>query len=783
MPLAEWGEAADGRSVGESARSDSSRASKEMRALRSGLELELAAASVPPVVAAAMAASNIGLGVARERGAAWMAAFLAEAEVHLSPCFTTLVAEIFTAVPPPPPILLLPTPPPLAPPPPPGPVVASRVSNTPPERGPEIAAQIPSSGLGVPVAPLLQSSSETKRAAAVADQAVLQARQVWLFAPCARKSCKCAAAYNGLEEQYCCTPCREGTACSDGRHSAPSEPDELMAGRTLQPMPTSLEYGIFLLLRRGLTLPDDAGLQEAITMLYAWQCDDAARHGFSSPRAELISASAAVVRASGLAAAAEAELSRRMSLHGAAPGQPCVDSHAAHVRTAPSAPPLPTPPGPPLASTWGGAELSTFELEVVTRCKEDAIGMEGELGAMLELVPDSKLPYVLRSFARMYEPTRGMVTDSASDYMQFEGMIPMLQAMVQATFRDIGQSSLEAMRQGGKGPPDPARRVVMALSVAVAGSKTSSRSGGGGWASGRSDAPPVQQDALRAAASALAAEPSAQKACAKVVQMAKDAGADEAKTKAMLAALNTALLDPAYGADLALLLGQEKLTQPPAGLPAMTCSVWHMVLELRVRLPPARVIKFEALLPRSVNALALVTAAGCGQLTMELICGQAKGRSAAEQRAAALRVWPVLIQLVRECFPRDADEATHGLLLVANDAFDRAKSDASTVKAITPVFEKMSLRFAHYASTGGAPPQWEKARYDTTVAKSEVQLVDIYLDAEEEPTAGKLASSFGLKDAAAKVAAAKAFEAQSLKVKQAAEAKVKTDAAAKGKLA
>lgn len=433
--------------------------------------------------------------------------------------------------------------------------------------------------------------------------------------------------------------------------------------------------------------------------------------------------------------------------------------------------------------------MSAAELAIVTQCKADARSMDGDLGALLESVPVGSMPYVLRSFARQYDQTRGMVTGGAADYDNFEDMIPMLQAMVQATFRDLGQSCTEALKQGGTGCADPARRVVMALAVAVQGSKTTSRSGGGGWAGGSGSTPLVQQDALRAAASALAAEPRAHKACAAVVKMAKEAGADDAKSKAMLGELSKTLRDPAYGADLALLLAQEKLTQPPAGLPPATCSMWTMVLELRARLPPARVVKYEGLLPRAVDALALVTAAACGKLTTELICGQAKGQTPAEQSAAALRVWPVLVELVRDCFPRGADEATHGLLLVANDAFDRAKSAASTVKAITPVFEKMSVRFAHYTLNGGAPPQWEKVRYETTVAKSELKQLDLYLD-EEVPAAGKLplssfsaAGATALEKAAAKALAAKAAEAQALKAKKDAEAKVKADAAAKGKSA
>jgi hypothetical protein len=354
-----------------------------------------------------------------------------------------------------------------------------------------------------------------------------------------------------------------------------------------------------------------------------------------------------------------------------------------------------------------------------------------------------------------------------------------LHVFVDGTFSETTLSGSAAIKQCRKRSGDSGEAAVMALSLAVAANNSAlrrGRGGGGGYASGPSEQPPNLQehDTVRVAANALADDTAAPKAIEKIVQMAKEAGTDMEKNAAMLAKLAEAQRNPAFGADLALLLGQEKLTTTPAGVPHMTSRVWNLVLELRARVAAARVIKFEPMLPAAVDNLELITAVSRGKLTMGLICGSEK-LLLAEQKAAALRIWPVLIELHRECFPRGADEAAHGLLLMANDAFERSKSDAGAVKAIAPVFAKMATRFAHYTRNGGAAPEWVQARYDTTVCGGEDTQINTYLN-PAEPATGNAADA---EAAAARARAAKAAEAQTFKAKLAAEAKVKEEAAAK----
>ena len=64
----------------------------------------------------------------------------------------------------------------------------------------------------------------------------------------------------------------------------------------------------------------------------------------------------------------------------------------------------------------------------------------------------------------------------------------------------------------------------------------------------------------------------------------------------------------------------------------------------------------------------------------------------------------MLIEIARDCFPRGAVDATRGLLLMAHDAFARAKTAEAAVKAILPCLAKMATRFASYARQGGSAP-------------------------------------------------------------------------------
>jgi hypothetical protein len=720
----------------QSVSSHSSKAAQSAAAR--SIHFELANANVPKEVAEVMAARTVGLQLARDLGPVHMAAFFIEQRMIISAFDTARLARIFS------------TPLASAPPPPlPGPVLASRLASPPGMGGPEIAAQIPSSGLGAQAAPAPPPPAVTslRQGTAAPSSGALAASGAWLFTRCVREKCTCASTYNGQVGKHCSNSCRDGVACTDGLHKVPSAPDAVLGSLKLMPMPTTLVEGIVMLRLRGLPTEVGMSMTDIVTLLYAWQCEEAQ---IISPEAVLLAAASAAAQASVLAAAAAAGLRQ----------PPATTDGEAEL------PEQSRPPTPPVSS---GEEMSTAEIAIVRRCRSKARKLDGELWTLIEDVPDESMPYVLKAFMRMHEPTRAQVTDIRdADFKQFESAIVPLHVFVDGAFSESTLAGSAAVKQCLRKSEDFGEAAVMALSLAASANNSALSRGRRGFASGPSEPPPSMQeyDTVRVAANTLADDSVAPKALEKIVQMAKEAGTDAEKNAAMLAQLAEAQRNPEFGAELALLLGQEKLTSTPAGAPLMTSRVWNLVLELRARVAPARVIKFEPMMPATVNHLELITAVSRGKLTMGLICGSEK-LLLAEQKAAALRIWPVLIALHRECFPRSADEAEQGLLLMANDAFERSKSDTGAVKAISPVFATMATRFAYYTHNGGVAPKWVVARYDTTVCGGVGTQIDTYLN-PPEPANG---------NAAAKVAWA---ETQAIKAKLAAEAKVKADAAAKG---
>jgi hypothetical protein len=358
-------------------------------------------------------------------------------------------------------------------------------------------------------------------------------------------------------------------------------------------------------------------------------------------------------------------------------------------------------------------------------------------------------------------------------------VILTLHVLVAASFNEAGQSGPAALKQCSKKTDDKGEIAVMALTLAVTGNNANRARGvgGGGYAGGPSEPPnPQMHDTVRTAAGKIADVGSAEKTIEKIVELAKEAGTDVTKSTVMLAELAEAQRNPEFGADLALLLGQEKLLRAPSGVPTNTGRVWNLVWELYTRVPAARVVKFEQMLPTAVDDLELVTAVGRGKLTMSLICGKPeKTMTFAEQRAAVLDIWPVLVALHRECFPRGADDAEQGLLEMAHDSFDRSRTAEAAVKAITPCLVVMATRFASYTRQGGAAPGWVKVRYDTTVCGSKDSQIATYLhpatlDPDSETTKAR--------NAFAEARAAK----EARKEAQAAETKAKADAVAKAKV-
>ena len=160
----------------------------------------------------------------------------------------------------------------------------------------------------------------------------------------------------------------------------------------------------------------------------------------------------------------------------------------------------------------------------------------------------------------------------------------------------------------------------------------------------------------------------------------------------------TAMETGVFGADVTMILHQEKLGNVPTGAgiasaPAM--RVWRVMNAVMPRLLHARTPHNAKLCPNGMDAGTAIRAIGQGKLTVEALAGVAvlvKKMSAVELRTAGLRSWPVMLAMIREIMPRD-ETAEHHLLLMARDAFDMSRAMFDPLATVvTPVFEEMTLQ-------------------------------------------------------------------------------------------
>jgi hypothetical protein len=492
-------------------------------------------------------------------------------------------------------------------------------------------------------------------------------------------------------------------------------------------------------------------------------------------------AAASVAATAELRAATEAAAARAAEAASVAAAEAAAVTQAASVaatvlrrQQAASATPLHTQAPPE-----GAAEpLSSVDLARGMACLEAAKELGGDLEALLAPVPAEEAALAVVAMAGLFESTSRLTLTAGWN----PGMvISMLQPQVHAAFRAVG-CSVEAALAQVPSTVAPANRAANALASACSGPAVS-RSGG----HVRGD--PVStgaSDTMRQAAMQLGSSKAGVAAISNLERLARSAAASADASEAFLQAVRLLELDEVLGPHISALLHQEKMVNAPSGernLNSAACSVWASVVEVRERLGAARARAFTEVMPKGLDALAVVTAVNVGKITLELLCGDKKLQPS-EVRMAAARAWPVFVAISLECFPRQAAAVQLGLLRVASDAFDLASCGPTTVKAIEPVFTEMTRLTEVYSTSGGILPSWSAARKATTVLRSKKGQLKNYFEPEPAPPrpwqhngglipAGADAAAYGKQQQALAAAAASAKAAAAAKTvaeKKAAEA-------------
>ena len=116
-------------------------------------------------------------------------------------------------------------------------------------------------------------------------------------------------------------------------------------------------------------------------------------------------------------------------------------------------------------------------------------------------------------------------------------------------------------------------------------------------------------------------------------------------------------------------------------------------------------------LPEGAPAERLVEAAARGALTLGLlvgVCGGGGGAASDERRLfSLLRLWPVLVEVVVDCTPRDAD-VRDALLRLSRRAF--ALEPKAALRLVERVLAEYTKKFVQYlGGVEAAPPAWRAA--------------------------------------------------------------------------
>jgi hypothetical protein len=213
-------------------------------------------------------------------------------------------------------------------------------------------------------------------------------------------------------------------------------------------------------------------------------------------------------------------------------------------------------------------------------------------------------------------------------------------------------------------------------------------------------------------------------------------------------------------ADVALILHQESLDRvPQTGATAASpgaLRVYEHMYQLRPRLESARVRGYEQLVPKAVTAQALVKAAVTGQLTTQLLVGTGVTEPAARLRALA-RVWPVLMEIMREVHPRDATVPLT-FLGMAHEAFDvgSANPQMAVQMVVTASVEAMARRFMEWLRGVGDMPSWTAVRDEAAAEAQRVAVITGALSPSSQDTRSQAAKAAAKEKREAEAAAAAA---------------------------
>jgi hypothetical protein len=368
--------------------------------------------------------------------------------------------------------------------------------------------------------------------------------------------------------------------------------------------------------------------------------------------------------------------------------------------------------------------------------------VKGDILLCIEGLELDRLRKVVTAIGSMFE---GSKEQAKMDWMP-DAMLPLInqQIALAATAMLSDLATQIRSQTESDSPEEQLPRVFMALAAMAATTSPQGRAAsGGGRATTSTDA--RANEAVVAAAERLGKSLDASKLLDDLRALAASAAQRlEEAGPALRAGVAAAVQHEEYGADISLLLHQEKLDVPKGATVTNHASrVWTLLYAVAQRQRDAIVSHFTEVMPVDLDIARLVQAVACGKLSVEVMVPKAIAsakssvKAVADTRDAVMQAWPGVMAIQAELNARDST-AQATFLKLARDLFNvKFAAKDPVTRILEPALTAMQKAFTTYLLDGGKEPTWQEIalKSELTTVANMMMRTELETHAVEQPPA------------------------------------------------
>jgi len=332
--------------------------------------------------------------------------------------------------------------------------------------------------------------------------------------------------------------------------------------------------------------------------------------------------------------------------------------------------------------------------------------VSGEAAKIFDLVPDEQFSLALATGLTLFNLPQSLQGQMAGG--------ALLATQLALAVSSSG-SSVETMLSAGSSAQEPLSRVVVVLqelaSIFARTNAPAARGWAGGGGFGRDQGPPADEaSCVRRSIESVGRSAVASERMQKLRAAVSTGVTTPAQDGQVLAMIHDLQMGE-HGADVAMIMHQEKLGAVPTGALAMSApaaTVWAAAIDIRSWVARARERQLKLQLPAAVDVRALVASVSSGAFSIDkLVPGKLVG---AERARSILVCWPAFVELTTSVHPRDA---TAGPILrqLAVEAFGGG-TDEAAFNLLERMLRQAATAFEKYRGGSDSAPTWEAIRLE-----------------------------------------------------------------------